>query len=186
MGPSSRLPLARLVRYLPLRAGDPVEPTHLLPAQVTCPFLPCLPGPASAFPGSSPRRGRRGTFQQALESGGPSSRWPEPRGAHPSPCAALGRRDMLLRSEARDRTTPELPDCRRRAMWAGPRPSARSAGSCRWTSEKGRVRPLLGFPRATAGRRGPGTAPSGAPELPLPRWKHRLVCSHQDGYRTIP
>ena len=50
------------------------------------------------------------------------------------------------------------------------------------------MRPSLGFPRPTAGRRGPGTATLGTPELPLPCWEHRQthVCSHLGGYRTMP
>lgn len=71
VGPSSRLPLARLsARYLPLRAVVTQWSLHLLPAQVTCPFLrPSLPGPASF---RDPPQGEvGGTFQQALESGVP-------------------------------------------------------------------------------------------------------------------
>lgn len=89
MGPSPRLPSARLpARYLPLRAGGLMEPTHLLPTQVTCPF-PCPSRSWASFPFQDvpPGRGQRGTSQQALESGVP------PAGAlthHPVQCGVAG------------------------------------------------------------------------------------------------
>lgn len=60
-GPSPRPPSARLpARNLPLKAGDPMEPMHLPPAEVTCPFLHPSLSRASSLSGMRPQGEVRG------------------------------------------------------------------------------------------------------------------------------